>query len=231
MAPKRRIDYDSMEAEWVAGILSPDQIVRAYTERTGVKCSRPALIKEMNKRGVKRDMRARIIAKAEAIVTEREAIVTVAERALVTMTKNQRDKAVFDASALCAADIISGNRRDIRRSRGLCEKLMDRLALVYDNSDELVALGEMMKDPDVNYDKLNDLYRQVISLGGQVDMIKKLVETQARLIDKERAVYGITDKDGDGKQRHSVIDINLVPSNRNKDDDGRSTTMLVEDDE
>lgn len=53
-------------------------------------------------------------------------------------------------------------------------------------------LGEMMRNPDdAGSDRLNDLYKKIISTPGRVDTAKKLVETMKSVITMEREAYSI----------------------------------------
>jgi hypothetical protein len=59
VAPKK-IDYDSLEPDWRSGLKSPEQIASDYTKRTGVKCTRQAIVKWFKAHGVGRDLTAQI---------------------------------------------------------------------------------------------------------------------------------------------------------------------------
>ena len=67
-----------------------------------------------------------------------------------------------------------------------------------------------MASPDeAGIDKLNDLYRKIISLPGRVDMAKKLVETMEKLINAERRVFNIKD-DEPPEKAPTVVEVRLV---------------------
>lgn len=70
MGAHQKIDYERIEPGWRAGILSPAQLAEAYTLDTGTVVSRVAIIKHFQKLGVPRDLKAKIQAKADAMVQQ-----------------------------------------------------------------------------------------------------------------------------------------------------------------
>jgi hypothetical protein len=52
-------------------------------------------------------------------------------------------------------------------------------------------LGELMRKPDDAGDRLNEIYKKVISSPVRVDTAKKLVETMKSVIAMELEAYGI----------------------------------------
>lgn len=188
MPAAKKIDYEQIEAGWRAGIKSPHQLARDYTEDTGVAVSHAAIIKHFKRLGVPRDLAAKVQAKADRMVTE--SMVT----GKVTPVTTKTDSEVIDASALEVATIRVSHRKDISRSRTLAIALLGELESETDNIALFQALGEMLRSPDERgNDKLNDLYRKVISNAGRVDSMKKLAETLRVLVTMEREAYGITD--------------------------------------
>lgn len=186
MATPRKVDYDRIEPLWRAGLLSPRQIAEAYTKETGDPLSHAAVIKHFNKQGTPRDLSAKIRAKTEELVTR----ATVTE--LVTPESKRRDTDIVQANATVAANIILEHRTDIRRGRTLFQNLLTEIEAQVASPELMEQLGELLYSPDDSgRDKLNELYRKIISTPGRVDSAKKLTEMLEKLVKMEREAFGM----------------------------------------
>lgn len=195
-APKKkrkRIDYEMMEADWRAGLLSPRQIAAKYIKATGQSVSHAAIIKHFrDKRDIPRDLAAKVQAKAEALVTA--SLVTEEVTPQEKEKRQARDDAIVDANARAVADVRLAHRKDIHRARTLTNAMLDELQTQTDPEvlPVLRELGEIMRDPDERgRDKLNDLYHYVIGLPERSKTLKSLGETLQRLVDMERKAFGL----------------------------------------
>ena len=95
--------------------------------------------------------------------------------------------------------------------------LLSELDAQTSNIDVLYRLGELMANPDENgVDKLNDLYRKIISLSGRVDNAKKLSEALKNLIGLEREAYDLKAGSGGAASDASTVDIpaNAIEASR-----------------
>jgi len=199
MSARKRVDYDRIEAGWRAGLLSPRQLAAAYAEETGDKVSHTAIIKHFTSRDIPRDLAAKIHAKAEAMVTE--AMVT----GEVTPNTKIPEKRIVDEGATIVADVKLAHRRDIHRKRAIVGRLMDELErqIGPETAVLLDELGDMLRNPDdAGQDKLNDLYRKIISLPERAKTAKLLAETLRITVDMERQAFGMDAKNpaGEGAQ-------------------------------
>ncbi|RRD43543.1 hypothetical protein EII18_03080 [Comamonadaceae bacterium OH3737_COT-264] len=189
-APKK-IDYDRIEAGWRAGLLSPHQLAAKYTEETGQKVSHAAIIKHFRKEGIARDLSQKIKDRASTMVTE--AMVT----GKVITKPSKPDSEIIEAGSVQLANVSLSQRKDIARMRGIADKLMAELELQADAQtvQALSQLGELMANPDdKGVDRLNDLYRKVISLPERTKTAKTLAETLRIAIDMERQAFGMDSK-------------------------------------
>ncbi len=194
MAAPKKVDYDRIEPDWRAGIKSAPEMAAEYTKWTGVSVSHPAIVKHFKKLGVPRDLKAKINAKADALI--RESIVTGKVSAAATM----RDAEIIVDNAVVQAEIRVSQRVDISRSRKLVLSLLGELEEQTDNRAMFEELGEIMRSDDARgSDKRNDLYMKVIGSAGRIDSMKKLSETLKTLIGLEREAYGITNESGNGE--------------------------------
>lgn len=189
MAAQKKVDYEAIEPGWRAGIKSPAQLAAEYTEATGISVSRSAIIKHFDKLGVPRDLSAKVHAKADAMVAE--AMVTGKVSTVTTVA----DATIINAAAVDVATIRISHRKDIALSRTLCMSLLGELQAQTANLPGLVELGEILRQPNENgADRLNDIYRAVISLPERSKTMKALAESLKGLVGMEREACGLDDK-------------------------------------
>jgi hypothetical protein len=178
---KKPIDWEAVEREYRAGIRSLKDIGSEF----GV--SDAGIIKRSRKDGWTRDLAAKIKAKAESLVSAEAVSAEVSAQTKVS------ERQIVDANAEMMAGVIRSHHRSLGRLGGIIQLLFDRLESELTGTDLFSQLGEMMQSPDDsgNADKLNDLYRKVISLPSQTDTAKKLAETLKTQIELERKVFKI----------------------------------------
>ena len=191
-AKKKLIDWEAVELHYRAGIRSLKDIGAEY----GV--SDAGIIKRAKRDGWERDLRAKIQAKAEAKVS---ASLVSAE---VSAQTKASERQIVDANANKIADVRLAHRHDIHRNRAIVARLMDELEAQVgpDNSALLADLGDMLRSPDENgQDKLNDLYRKIISLPERAKTAKTLAETLRIAVDMERQAFGMDAKGADDDKK------------------------------
>lgn len=133
-----------------------------------------------------RDLRAKIQAKADELVRKQEV------RSLVRTEGAISDQMQIQAMGQRVADVQMGHKAIAARGLKLCQSLLAELETQTIDAMILSQLGELMRNPDDSgADKLNDIYKKVISLPGRVDTAKKLVETMKSVIAMEREAYNI----------------------------------------
>lgn len=189
MAPRIRIDYDSIEADWIAGVKSEAQLAQEYTARTGDKVTRQGIKKHFEQLSIARNLSSRIAARASAIVAK-----SIVANSVTPATK----KEIVETNAVVVAQVQIAHRTDIQRNRRLAMSLLEELEQATDNRDLFSDLGEMLQSADEKgTDRLNDLYQKVISMPQRIDGVKKLAETLKTLVGMERQAFGIKDDEGD----------------------------------
>lgn len=186
MAAPKKIDYDRIEPGWRAGLLSPPQLAVEYTAATKVSVSHAAIIKHFKKLGVPRDLKAKVLAKADAMVMQ--AMVT----GKVTAETIAKEKEIIEDSAMLVAEVRLAHRKDIGRGRKLTSNMLQELELQSNGRELLAQLGEIMRtDNEAGVDRKNDLYNKVLSLSGRADTLKKLADSMKVLIGLEREAFGL----------------------------------------
>ena len=181
-----------------------------------------AIARRAKTEGWTRDLSERIKAKAEDLVTR------AAVTADVTANRAVTEKQVVEANAQDQASVRLSHRKDIQRKRAIVASLMDEMEAQVgpENAALLAGLGEVMRSPDENgQDKLNDLYRKIISLPERAKTAKTLAETLRIAVDMERQAFGMDAKGADsapgapGYVPPSVQIIHVAAPKREDDDE------------
>lgn len=178
-------DWEAIERAFRAGVLSVREIAAAH------EVSHTAINKRAKRDGWDRDLKAKIKAKADALVSKREVSTEVSSKQAET------EREIIELNAEVIANIRMAHRGDISRSRRLTNKLLDELEGLTDNRGLFEELGELMRNPDDNgQDKRNDLYNKIIDLPGRTKTMKELAETLKTLVALERQAYDLDVKQG-----------------------------------
>lgn len=183
--PRQSPDWERIEYDYRAGVLS----IREIASQHGI--THTAINKRAKKEGWERDLKAKIKAKADALVSKRE----VSKEVSTKQAETERE--IIESNAEAIANVRMAHRGDISRSRRLTNKLLDELELLTDNRELYEELGELLRSPDDNgMDKLNDLYQKVVSLPTRTKTMKELAETLKTLVSLERQAYDLDSKLG-----------------------------------
>lgn len=179
-------DWEAIESAYRAGLLS----VREIGSQQGV--THTAINKRAKKEGWERDLKAKIKAKAEALVSKREVSKQVSTEKMVS------ERQLIEANAEVIATVRMEHRGDIRRARNIASSLFGELEAQCADVGALEQLGDLMFSPDdKGQDKLNEIYHKVISMPGRVKSMKDLSDTLKTLIGLERQAYDIDGPAGD----------------------------------
>lgn len=176
-------DWERIECDYRAGILSTREIAAA----SGV--SHTAINKRAKKDGWVRDLKAKIQAKADELVSRRAVSTEVSSQRAAT------ERQIIEANAERIAQVRGEHRGDIQRVRTLALNLLGELEGQSANLEDLATLGELLRNPDEDgNDRRNDLYLKIISTPSRIDSAKKVAETLKHAITMEREAYGLDDK-------------------------------------
>ena len=193
--PKRVTpDWEAVELDYRAGIRSLREMGAAH----GV--SHVAISKRAKAHEWERDLSAKIKAKADSLVNR--AMVTTSVNTGSTVT----ERAIIEANAERIAQVRGEHRSDIGRARTLTVAMLIELESQTGNLPALVGLGEMLRSPnEAGADKLNDLYRAVISLPERTKTVKALAEALKHLVGLEREAYDIGGAEGGADRKPLTI--------------------------
>ncbi|MBT0353100.1 hypothetical protein ISO70_10600 [Morganella morganii subsp. morganii] len=178
----KRPDWEAIESAYRAGVMSLREIASQHDISEG------AIRKRAKRDDWSRDLNAKIKARSDDMVRKQEV------RRQVRSETALSERVLIEATAEVITNVRMEHRGDIRRARELANVLFDELSAECADVAALEKLGEMMIEPDDNgRDKLNELYRAVISLPERVKSAKALSETLKNLIGLERQAYGLDD--------------------------------------
>jgi len=179
MAERKQVDWESVERDYSAGLLSLREIAAKY----GV--SHQAIAKRANKGEWPRDLSAKINAKADELV-DRSVVDSVVD------SKKASEKEIIEVNAQAIVNIKLAHRGDIRKSKNIVNALFDELELTTDNRELFEQLGELLRqESESGQDKLNDIYKKCISMPQRIDGVKKLTDALKTMIGLEREAYDI----------------------------------------
>ncbi|EKN3404925.1 hypothetical protein AB5J03_003883 [Yersinia enterocolitica] len=179
-------DWEAIESAYRAGLMS----IREIASQHGI--THGAINKRAKRDDWERDLKAKIKAKADALVSKREVSTQVStEKAL-------SERILIEANAEVIANVRMEHRGDIRRAREITNALFDELGAECADIESLRKLGELMLDPDENgRDRLNEVYQSIIALPERVKAVKALSDAMKNLIGLERQAYDIGEDKGD----------------------------------
>lgn len=180
-APKRPpIDWPAVERDYRAGLLSLRELGAMHS------VSHVSIKKRADKEGWTKSLAEKIRAKADDLVNR-----AVANRA--GNSKNAvSERQIIEANAERIAQVRGEHRAIGNRVGNLGLQLLSELEQQTASVEDLEALGELMRREDkAGQDRLNDLYRKIVSTPGRVESAKKVAETLKHAIAMEREAYGL----------------------------------------
>lgn len=196
--PRQSVDWERIEAAYRAGVLS----IREIASQHGI--THGAINKRAKRDGWERDLKAKIKAKADALVSKRSVSTLVSTKTADT------EREIIESNAEAIASVRMAHRGDISRSRKLTNKLLDELEAITDDRVLFEELSDLMCEPDdKGYDKLNEIYNKVISLPNRTKTMKELAETLKTLVGLERQAYGLDEIGGDPEKPIAIDTSNL----------------------
>lgn len=176
---KRPIDWEAIERDYRAGLMTLRQIADEHGVTHG------AINKRAKRDLWERDLAAKVQARADALVSKQLVSKEVSKESLVT------ERQMIESNAQVIADTILNQRSDVQAGMRIVASLMSELTAICgpEKSQELERLGELMRSENDNgVDKLNDLYRLVISLPERSKTAKTLTEALRNLIELQRKI-------------------------------------------
>ena len=180
-AGKKPVDWDAVAIDIRAGILTDREIGAKHGRSHG------AIQQYAKKHGIERDLTTRIQHKTKAKLAKAQlAKETSQERAKLT------EEQTIEIAAEAAATIVIKQQGRIGRHLRLSESLLSELESQTIDRTLYEQLGELISATDENgIDRLNELYRKIISTPSRIDSHKKAVETEKTLVALERQAFNL----------------------------------------
>lgn len=207
MSAEKQVDWKAIEADYRAGIKTLRQIADEHGITHG------AINKKAKVQGWTRDLKAKIVAKAEEKVSKAQVSSEVSKQELAT------EKEIVEANAdvLAKADML--NRSDVLMALAVSRSQLEELAALGrpEFIERLEWLGEIMDTTHENdrgqevKDKANELYRYIISLAGRVKMAKEVAASYGVYIPMQRKILKL---DEDADKNKATLDALLAEINR-----------------
>lgn len=185
-------DWEAIERAYRAGVLSVREIAAAN------EVSHTAINKRAKRDGWDRDLKAKIKAKADALVSKREVSTEVSSKQAET------EREIIELNAEVIANIRMAHRGDISRSRRLTNKLLDELESLTDEQGTIKELIDQLKDGDhEDGEAMADvlaLAKKMSALPARTKTMKELAETLKTLVALERQAYDLDVKQGGSEE-------------------------------
>ena len=185
--PKEGVNWIAIEAEYRAGIKSLRDIGALH----GVSAA--TISNKAKDQGWERNLQERIQ-------------MAVQEKVARTVAASSDDVVQANADALVTVELTQ--RQDIKNLREMVAMLAEECRAQVKNPADFEKLGELMAkdDGEGSVDKLNELYRKVVSMPGRIQAVKQLAETLKILIELERRVLKMdVDLSGKGSGIEDVL--------------------------
>ena len=181
MAERKHVDWESVERDYSAGLLSLREIAAKYgVDESGIryKAKRNGWTRDLSK---KIEQRTEDKLRKDLLRSELRSENTISE------------KEIIEVNAQAIVNIKLAHRGDIRKSKNIVNALFDELELTTDNRELFEQLGELLRqESESGQDKLNDIYKKCISMSQRIDGVKKLTDALKTMIGLEREAYDIT---------------------------------------
>ena len=180
MAERKQVDWEGVERDYSAGLLS----LREIGDKHNV--AHQVIARKAKKEEWARDLREKIAKAVDKKIGDKQVGDSLGD------SKKASEKEVIEANAQAIVDIKLAHRGDIRKSKRIVNALFDELELTTDNRELFEELGEILRqESESGHDKLNEIYKKCISMPQRIDGVKKLTDALKTMIGLEREAYDI----------------------------------------
>lgn len=203
-ADKQAVDWERIEAEYRAGILSLRQIALLHPGVSHVTIGSRA-----KKLGWKRDLKKRIEAKTAELLNK--AALTPALNNPSTVSKATEDE-VVDANAQVRADVVMRHRTTIKRGHGLVESLFAELEYQTEHPETYERLLEAVSE-DMNVagkNQLRQAFSRAMAVGNRISGTARLTEGLKNLVGLERQAWGLDEPEKPTEDLRNLSDAELM---------------------
>jgi len=186
---KKPIDWEKIELDYRVGI----KTLRDIAEEHGI--THGAINKRAKRDAWVRDLTAKIKARADYLVSEREVSRSVSSE------KRILDNQIVEITAAKNAEIITKQSERVDEGLSIVDSMLAELKSQVADKEIYEKLGEIFESQDEK--KLSEIYAKVTSFGGRVNNIKTLSDTMKTLTELQRKIRKIDD---DGSNKYTFED-------------------------
>lgn len=190
---KAQPDWEAIQLAYRAATPS----IRALAAQHGI--TEGAIRKRAKNEEWTRDLAAKVKYKRDDLVRTAEVRSQVRTDSKRQSAYSEKQK--VEISATIQANKILEHRVDIARTRGVTMLLLSELEAICgpDAAAMLAELGELLRSPDDRgVDRLNDIYKTIISLPERAKTMKSLADSLRVLVDMERTAFSMDEDAGEG---------------------------------
>lgn len=181
---ERNIDWEAIDREYAAGMLSVREIARRYS------CSETAIRKRAKAEGWERDLTAKVQKEVRRKLV-REGVRTEAS-----------EKEIVEQASETGVTIVRLHRKSVQKSQAIVENLLEQLsqfAEVRDEIEEDILEDTRGSDGKVDYPRRARMMKAV-SLPSHSGVLRDLSLAQKNLIALERQAYNLNGHSPDGDE-------------------------------
>lgn len=186
---KKPIDWEKIELDYRVGI----KTLRDIAEEHGI--THGAINKRAKRDAWVRDLTAKIKARADYLVSEREVSRSVSSE------KRILDNQIVEITAAKNAEIITKQSERVDEGLSIVDAMLAELKSQVADKEIYEKLGEIFESQDEK--KLSEIYNKVTSFGGRVNNIKTLSDTMKTFTELQRKIRKIDD---DGSNKYTFED-------------------------
>lgn len=199
----RQTDWEAIEAEYRAGLISNSELGRKYDISEG------AIRKRAKAQGWTKDLTAKVQ------TAVRDKLVREEVRATNTRTNSRTDAEIIEAAAETAVQVVQIHRRDVRNGRLICAALFAELQDTSANSEIIAESIDSETQDDTSPTRRNQMMR-AISLPTRARAMLDLSAAMKNLVAVERQAFNLDDKQD--KQDGKTVVINMSRRRSNPDE-------------
>lgn len=187
---RAKVDWESIERDYRAGILSIREIARQHGVTEG------PIRRKANQQGWQRDLTKRVKARAqEKLSSATDAGDARDAEKDAPPTREQEERAV-EENAERVTSVVQTHRQDVRRGRELVETMFGELMRACEMPNLSGAAEQHIQDEGLSPNQATAV-RKAVSLPGRAGTMRDLTQSIQRLISLERQAYKL-DNDDDG---------------------------------
>jgi transposase-like protein len=179
-APKGKTDWESIEKQYRAGVLSVREIAKQHGVTDG------AIRKKAKVNAWERDLSEKVAAKVRTELVRAEVRTPNAQEVLRT------EREIVDSAAATVVQVVRSHRRDIAAGRSLVSLLATQLADVAGHRDAFIDAIEAECAEDESGERRNKLMK-ALSLPTHAATIRDLSNAMKNLIGLERQAFSVGD--------------------------------------